>query len=106
MRECFYERVEENHIIDIEYQVIDGGHGDLDINFEISIDNRIIAVDYKKSDNIHRLEQPHPAGDYKFCFDNTISHFNRKTVFFELLTEDPDNPTGDGKSKNMTNCKD
>jgi protein ERP2 len=92
-RECFYERVEENHIIDIEYQVIDGGHGDLDINFELSVDNRIIYVDYKKSDNIHRFEQPHPAADYKFCFDNTISHFNRKTVFFELLTEDPDNPT-------------
>jgi p24 family protein gamma-2 len=62
----------------------------------VSLDGRIIAVDYKKSDNIHRFEQSHPAGDYKFCFDNTISSFNRKTVFFELMTEDPDNPTSDG----------
>lgn len=78
--------------------MIDGGHGDLDINFELSIDGRIIYVDYKKSDNIHRFEQLHPAGDYKFCFDNTISHFNRKTVFFELLIEDPDNPISDGNA--------
>lgn len=27
-----------------------------------------------------------------FCFDNTISHFNTKTVFFELIIEDPNNP--------------
>lgn len=45
---------EPNFIIDIEYQVIDGGNGDLDINFELSLEGRILAVDYKKSDNIHR----------------------------------------------------
>jgi protein ERP2 len=27
-----------------------------------------------------------------FCFDNTGSHFNAKTVFFELIIEDPNNP--------------
>lgn len=85
--------------------MIDGGHGDLDINFELSIGGRIIYVDYKKSDNIHRYEQPHPAGDYKFCFDNTISHFNRKTVFFELLIEDPDNPISDGRFACCIHCE-
>lgn len=39
-----------------------------------------------KSDNIHRLTSKRDA-DYKFCFDNTISTFNRKTVFFELIIE-------------------
>lgn len=87
-----------NFIIDIEYQVIDGGHGDLDINFELSLDGRILFVDYKKSDNIHRYEQKHSGGEIKFCFDNTISHFNRKTVFFELLQEDPDNPMSNGEA--------
>ncbi|KAG5667138.1 hypothetical protein PVAND_015135 [Polypedilum vanderplanki] len=91
-KECFYERVPENFIIDIEYQVIDGGQGDLDINFELSVNNRIIFADHKKSDNIHRLDKPHPEADYMFCFDNTISHFNTKTVFFELIIEDPNNP--------------
>lgn len=78
--------------------MIDGGHGDLDINFELSLDGRILFVDYKKSDNIHRYEQKHSGGEIKFCFDNTISHFNRKTVFFELLQEDPDNPMSESEA--------
>lgn len=77
------------------FQVIDGGQGDLDINFELSHNGRIIFADYKKSDNIHRIDKAHPGGEYKFCFDNTISHFNSKTVFFELVIEDPDNPRND-----------
>lgn len=39
------------------------------------------------------------TADYMFCFDNTISHFNMKTVFFELLTEDPDNPVADNDNE-------
>lgn len=84
--------MKENFIIDIEYQVIDGGHGDLDISFDISIDERVIYADFKKSDNIYRSETQHKAQDYKICFDNTFSILNSKTVFFELLLEDPDNP--------------
>ena len=29
-------------------------------------------------------------GDYKFCLDNSFSHFSSKVVFFEILTDDPD----------------
>lgn len=72
--------------------MIDGGQGDLDINFELSINGRILFADFKKSDNIHRMDKPHPEGEYMFCFDNSISHFNTKTIFFELIIEDPDNP--------------
>lgn len=46
--------------------------------------------DYKKSENIHR----HTIlvnGDYQFCFDNTFTSFNRKTVFFELIMENDEN---------------
>lgn len=39
------------------------------------------------------MDKPHPGGEYTFCFDNTISHFNSKTVFFELIIEDPNNPS-------------
>lgn len=43
--------------------------------------------------HFNRFEQQHNAGEYRFCFDNTISTFSTKTVFFELLLEDPDNPS-------------
>lgn len=47
---------------------------------------RIAYADFKKSDNIHRHKAP-TDGDYRFCFDNTFSSFNRKTVFFEIIIE-------------------
>jgi len=32
-KDCFYQYVKAGETLDIEYQVIDGGHGDLDIRF-------------------------------------------------------------------------
>lgn len=85
--ECFYEKALKNQIIDFEYQVIDGGHGDLDISFELQNPNgHPIVTEYKKSDNIHRIDV-NVDGDYRFCFDNSFSSFNAKTVFFELIVE-------------------
>lgn len=85
--ECFYEKVKPGQIIDFEYQVIDGGHGDLDISFELQNPNgHAMITEYKRSDNIHRFDVTFD-GDYRFCFDNTFSTFNTKTVFFELIIE-------------------
>uniref|UniRef100_A0AAG5D3K2 GOLD domain-containing protein n=1 Tax=Anopheles atroparvus TaxID=41427 RepID=A0AAG5D3K2_ANOAO len=85
--DCFYEVAKAGQTIDIEYQVIDGGHGDLDISFELAeVTGRTIFADYKKSDNIHRFPVPYD-GEYKFCFDNGFSRANSKTVFFEIIIE-------------------
>lgn len=85
--ECFFHHVKEGETIDIEYQVIDGGHGDLDISFSLSDPIGLILVsDFKKPENMHRFDV-RQEGDYRFCFDNTFSSFNRKTVFFELIVE-------------------
>jgi len=89
-KDCFYQYVKAGETLDIEYQVIDGGHGDLDISFELAEPNgRIVYADFKKSDNIHRHRAP-TDGDYRFCFDNTFSSFNKKTVFFEIIIETED----------------
>lgn len=50
---------------------------------------RIVYADFKKSDNIHR-HKASSEGDYRFCFDNTFSSFNKKTVFFEIIIETED----------------
>ena len=34
-------------------------------------------------------------GDYKVCWDNSISHFNSKTVFFGLMVENEDDDDDD-----------
>lgn len=84
---CFYQAAKAGDVIDVEYQVIDGGHGDLDINFELaSPDGRVLSRDLKKSDNIVRHDVTRD-GDHKICFDNQFSSFSRKTVFFEIIIE-------------------
>lgn len=84
---CFYETAKANQLIDVEYQVIDSDHGDYDISFEIRNPNGYaMETDYKKSDNIHRLNA-HIDGDYGFCIDNSFSVYSSKTVFFELIIE-------------------
>lgn len=88
--DCFFERFSKGDEIDVEYQVIDGGHGDLDITFRIlNPTGRILVTDLKKSENMHRVKTD-TDGDYKFCFDNTFSTFNAKTVFLELVTDGDD----------------
>ncbi|XP_013109904.1 transmembrane emp24 domain-containing protein 5 [Stomoxys calcitrans] len=86
-KECYFHPVKMGETIDIEYQVIDGGHGDLDISFSLADPIGLIIVsDFKKPENIHRHDVQ-KEGDYRFCFDNSFSSFNRKTVFFELIVE-------------------
>ncbi|KAF0305419.1 Transmembrane emp24 domain-containing protein 5 [Amphibalanus amphitrite] len=73
-----------------QFQVIDGGQGDIDINFHLhSPTGRQIVSDYKKSDNAHR-RAAEEEGDYKACWDNSISRFNNKLVFFEVGVERED----------------
>ncbi|XP_017050929.1 transmembrane emp24 domain-containing protein 5 [Drosophila ficusphila] len=85
--ECLYHTVRQGETIDFEYQVIDGGHGDLDISFTLMDPIGLVIVsDFKKPENVHRHDVT-KEGDYRFCFDNTFSMFNRKTVFFELIVE-------------------
>ncbi|CAB3252375.1 unnamed protein product [Arctia plantaginis] len=85
--DCFFHKVLLNQIIDIEYQVIDSTHGDLDVSFQLTDPTgRILVADYKKPENTHR----HNAvleGDYRFCFDNSFSTFSQKTVFFDILID-------------------
>ncbi|CAH1100985.1 unnamed protein product [Psylliodes chrysocephalus] len=88
---CFYQQIKSGEVIDIDYQVIDGGHGDLDINFRlVDSTGRILLTDFKRSENNHRHDAT-MDGDYRFCFDNSFSSYNTKTVFFELIIEGEDN---------------
>eukprot|EP00096_Caligus_rogercresseyi_P009891 TRINITY_DN3460_c0_g1_i2.p1 TRINITY_DN3460_c0_g1~~TRINITY_DN3460_c0_g1_i2.p1 ORF type:complete len:232 (-),score=74.48 TRINITY_DN3460_c0_g1_i2:231-926(-) len=87
--ECFYESVKAGEIIDVDYQVVDGGsRNELDITFRIfrPDDGMILVSDFKKSDNAHRTAVD-ASGDYKLCFDNTHSRFANKIVFFELIID-------------------
>ncbi|XP_066156555.1 transmembrane emp24 domain-containing protein 5-like [Euwallacea fornicatus] len=88
--DCFFQTLKATDQLEIEYQVIDGGHGDLDISFSmVEPRGRIVVADFKKPEKSHDVKIE-VAGDYKFCFDNTFSAFNTKTVFFELSAYNSD----------------
>ncbi|KAJ2939478.1 hypothetical protein O0L34_g6299 [Tuta absoluta] len=88
--DCFYHKVIPGETIDIEYQVIDATHGELDISFQLADPvGRVIVADYKKPESAHRHTST-LEGDYRFCFDNTFSTFSEKTVFFDLLISKED----------------
>ncbi|KAJ0169739.1 hypothetical protein K1T71_014345 [Dendrolimus kikuchii] len=88
--DCFFQKVMPNEIIDVEYQVIDASHGELDVSFQLTDPvGRILVSDYKKPENTHR-HTANLEGDYRFCFDNSFSTFSTKTVFFDILIESED----------------
>jgi len=86
--ECFYEDVAAGNTLTVEYQVIDGGSGqlsELDINFRIvNSQGQPIFAEFKKPDGAHS-HRSEEAGDYKICFDNKFSYLSSKVVYFEIL---------------------
>lgn len=64
----------------------------MDISFSIAAPGgKLLVNDYKRSENINRIIAE-KDGDYQFCFDNSFSTFNRKTIFFELIVETENSP--------------
>nr|ACO15414.1 Transmembrane emp24 domain-containing protein 1 precursor [Caligus clemensi] len=101
--ECFFETVNKGEIIDIDYQVVDGGsRNELDITFRIfrPQDGMILVSDFKKPDNAHRTSVD-ASGDYKLCFDNTYSRFANKIIFFELIIESESEDEEDGDNDEL-----
>ncbi|KAK2702054.1 transmembrane emp24 domain-containing protein 1-like [Artemia franciscana] len=86
-KDCFYIKVHSGQTLDIDYQVIDGGQGELDLDFQlISPSRRLIVSETRKKDGTHRQTMDE-TGDYKACFDNSFSIYSAKSVFFEILIE-------------------
>lgn len=89
--ECFFEAVTAGQILEVEYQVIDGGQqNELEINFKILRPNGVPLIkEFRKSDHTHR-KAIDASGDYKICFDNSVSRFHSKIVYFEVVVESDD----------------
>lgn len=85
--ECFYQALKAEQELEIDYQVVSGGQGELDINFHLySPEGGVLITDSKHGENSHRHVVTED-GDYRFCWDNYFSTFNPKTVFFSLYID-------------------
>ncbi|EDV30825.1 uncharacterized protein Dana_GF14850 [Drosophila ananassae] len=83
-QECYYHPIAASENINLQYEVIHGGHGEPNINFRLMNPNRnILVVETKRDKGQHKLVA-YETGAYQICFDNTISSFNQKIVSFTL----------------------
>ncbi|XP_019495518.1 PREDICTED: transmembrane emp24 domain-containing protein 3 [Hipposideros armiger] len=85
-RQCFHEEVGRGVRFALDYQVITGGHYDVDCSVEDPLGNTIYRETKKQYDSFtYRAEV---QGVYRFCFSNEFSTFSHKTVYFDLQVGD------------------
>ncbi|XP_062991917.1 transmembrane emp24 domain-containing protein 5 [Elgaria multicarinata webbii] len=83
-KECFFQPMQKEASLEIEYQVLDGAGLDVDFHL-ISPKHETLVFEQRKSDGVHTVETE--DGDYMFCFDNTFSTLSEKVIFFELILD-------------------
>ncbi|MEE6508153.1 hypothetical protein FKM82_019432 [Ascaphus truei] len=87
-KQCFYEDVIQGTKCTLEFQVITGGHYDVDCRLE-DPDGIVLYKEMKKQYDSFTFAASR-NGTYKFCFSNEFSTFTHKTVYFDFqVGEDP-----------------
>jgi len=90
--ECFYEHAIVGQLMELDYQIIDGGSdGVFSVDFSITRpDGKPAVMEMDKSENNHQVVID-LDGDYKICFNNKKSRSGSKLIFFELLLDNDGN---------------
>ncbi|XP_073200850.1 transmembrane emp24 domain-containing protein 7 isoform X2 [Lepidochelys kempii] len=87
-KQCFYEEIAQGTKCTLEFQVITGGHYDVDCRLE-DPDGNVLYKEMKKQYDSFTFTASR-NGTYKFCFSNEFSTFTHKTVYFDFqVGEDP-----------------
>lgn len=87
-KQCFYEDITQGTKCTLEFQVITGGHYDVDCRLE-DPDGNVLYKEMKKQYDSFTFTAS-KNGTYKFCFSNEFSTFTHKTVYFDFqVGEDP-----------------
>ncbi|XP_040829108.1 TIR domain-containing adapter molecule 2-like [Ochotona curzoniae] len=87
-KQCFYEDIVQGTKCTLEFQVITGGHYDVDCRLE-DPDGKVLYKEMKKQYDSFTFVASR-NGTYKFCFSNEFSTFTHKTVYFDFqVGEDP-----------------
>jgi len=85
-RECFFETLKktkgEDDQVTVEYQVLDGGDLLVDASLHTPTGTLVFA-DFRKTENSHRFAVMED-GEYQLCFDNGVSAYYERIVFFSF----------------------
>lgn len=87
-KQCFHEDIVAGTKATIEFQVVTGGHYDVDVTL---YDPRqsVLYQGVKKQFDTHQWTAS-TSGQYTFCFNNEFSTFSHKLVYFEFIVGDED----------------
>lgn len=81
-KQCFYEDVPSGVKATLEFQVVTGGHYDVDCEV-YDPDNKELYREFKKQYDTFTWT-PAKSGIHKICFSNEFSTFTHKVVYFDL----------------------
>jgi hypothetical protein len=85
--DCFYEPIGSAHYkIGVQYQVVAGGHLDIDLHITSPSGNPIHNAIRQTEGNTNFMA--YEEGDYKICFSNQMSTLASKTILFEVVVGD------------------
>jgi len=85
-KECFHETIVNVTKCTLEFQVVTGGHYDVDVTLK-DPKGLVIYAEKKKQYDSHTFDSRTP-GEYVFCFSNEFSSFTHKTVYFDFQSGD------------------
>jgi len=88
-KECFHEVIEKDTEATLEYQVVTGGHYDVDVEIRDPMKN-VIYKEVKKQYDSFQWKADR-TGEFIACFSNEFSTFSHKLVYidFQVGDEDP-----------------
>merc|ERR1719213_1210257 len=88
-KECFHEIIEKDTESTLEFQVVTGGHYDVDVILTDPTRNVLYKQIKKQYDSFQWTAEK--TGEYIACFSNEFSTFSHKLVYidFQVGDEDP-----------------
>lgn len=85
-KECFHEIIEEGTESTLEFQVVTGGHYDVDVTLTDPTRN-VLYKQIKKQYDSHTWTAA-KTGEYIACFSNEFSTFSHKLVYIDFQVGD------------------
>ncbi|RWS24385.1 cop-coated vesicle membrane protein P24-like protein [Leptotrombidium deliense] len=90
-RQCFYEDIAKGKQSTLEFQVVTGGHYDVDLVVE-NPNGLVLYHGMKKQFDTFKWTAD-TSGSYSFCFSNEFSTFSHKLIYFDFQAgEEPPLP--------------
>eukprot|EP00035_Acanthoeca_spectabilis_P021246 m.437162 g.437162 ORF g.437162 m.437162 type:complete len:208 (-) comp18071_c0_seq1:131-754(-) len=102
--QCFHELIEESQLVTVEYQVIYGGHMDIDVEVKMYPHNggaEVLFHEAKSETGSHTFNAKQ-TGEFTFCFSNAMSTVAHKTVYVDVVVGNDDPLTADAQKHHQT----